>query len=75
MTGIFISYQREDTAPWAGRMYERLAHEFSRDQLFMDVDNIAPGLDFVEVLEEQVAACDALLVLIGRDWVEGGSPS
>jgi hypothetical protein len=75
MTGIFISYRREDTAPWAGRIYERLAHEFSRGQLFMDVDNIAPGLDFVQVLEEQVAACDALLVLIGRDWVEAKNAS
>jgi len=75
MAGIFISYRREDTAPWAGRIYERLAHEFSRNQLFMDVDNIAPGLDFVEVLEEQIAACDALLVLIGRDWVEAKNVS
>jgi hypothetical protein len=41
----------------------------------MDVDNIAPGLDFVQVLEEQVAACDALLVLIGRDWVEAKNAS
>jgi len=70
MTGIFISYRREDTAPWAGRIYERLANEFNRDQLFMDVDNIAPGFDFVQVLEEQVTACDVLLVVIGEGWVE-----
>jgi len=25
MGGIFISYRREDAAPWAGRLYERLA--------------------------------------------------
>ena len=54
MTGIFISYRREDTTLWAGRLYERLANEFNRDQLFMDADNIAPGVDFMQILEEQI---------------------
>jgi hypothetical protein len=70
MAGIFISYRREDTAPWAGRIYERLAHQIDRGQLFMDVDNIAPGMDFVRVLEDQVGACDVILVVIGKDWAE-----
>lgn len=69
MAGIFISYRREDAAPWAGRIYERLAHEFKRDHLFMDVDNITPGSDFVRVLEEHVTACDAILVIIGKNWL------
>ena len=35
----------------------------------MDVDNIAPGLDFVQVLNEQVARCDVLIAVIGRNWL------
>jgi hypothetical protein len=36
----------------------------------MDVEGgIGAGQDFVRVLEEQVGACDAMLVLIGRDWL------
>ncbi len=35
---------------------------------FIDVDNIAPGLDFVHVLDERVAECDVLLAVIGKGW-------
>jgi hypothetical protein len=68
MAGIFISYRRDDAAPWAGRVYERLAQDFKRDQIFMDVDNIAPGLDFVRELERQVGQCNVLIAVIGKDW-------
>jgi hypothetical protein len=68
--GIFISYRRKDAAPWAGRLYERLAREFPRDQLLMDVDAIEPGLDLVHVLDEEVSSCDVLLSIIGPAWVE-----
>lgn len=69
VAGIFISYRRDDAAPWAGRLYERLAREFPR-QMLMDVDAIEPGLDFVKVLDEQVSSCDVMLVLIGPAWME-----
>lgn len=35
----------------------------------MDIDGIEPGEDFVEVLEHKLANTQALLVLIGRDWL------
>jgi formylglycine-generating enzyme required for sulfatase activity len=65
---IFICYRRGDAAV-AGRLYDRLEHTFGPQRLFMDVDNIAPGEDFVAVLKTQVAACDVLLALIGRGWL------
>jgi tetratricopeptide (TPR) repeat protein len=34
----------------------------------MDVDNIPVGLDFAEYLQSQVAACDAMLSIIGPNW-------
>lgn len=70
MAGIFISYRREDSAPWAGRVYERLTKEFKADHVFMDVDNIAPGLDFTRELEQQVGTCEVLLAIIGKRWVD-----
>ena len=36
----------------------------------MDVDNIAPGEDFVRMLELQVAQCDAMLTVIGNNWLD-----
>jgi hypothetical protein len=50
---IFINYRRGDDPGNTGRLFDRLQEVFASDQLFMD-DNIAPGLDFVRVLEEQV---------------------
>ena len=52
---IFISYRREDTAAWAGRLHMALEKSFPREQLFMDVDSISPGLEFVSVLDEQMS--------------------
>lgn len=77
-TRIFISYRREDTAPYAGRIYDRLVTEFGFDQVFLDIDTIPPGDDFVEVLTEKVESCDVLLAVIGKAWLTiadaGGRP-
>ena len=74
---IFISYRREESAPYAGRLWDRLCEEFGRDQLFMDVDTIQPGENFVEIIEEYVGSCDVLIAVIGRQWLsvtdEGGN--
>jgi TolB-like protein len=66
---VFINYRRGDTNAWAGRLHDRLAQTFSREQLFMDVDAIEPGLDFVHELDEQVAKCDVFLSIIGTRWL------
>jgi hypothetical protein len=70
MGGIFISYRRDDSRHAAGRLWDRLQQAYGPEQLFMDVDNVAPGLDFVRVLSEQVAACAAMLVIIGPNWLD-----
>lgn len=69
MAGIFICYRREDTAPYAGRLIDRLAREFSDDQVFMDIDNIEPGDDFAEVIDERLATCNVVIALMGREWL------
>jgi TIR domain len=67
---VFISYRRDDSAGHAGRVHDRLEREFGRDLLFMDVDSIPLGTNFVKVLGEEVAKCDALLALIGPGWLD-----
>jgi F-box protein 11 len=68
--GIFISYRREETAGQAGRLYDRLSGRFGADRVFMDVDSVAFGMDFVQAVTEAVAGCDVLLALIGRQWTD-----
>jgi TIR domain len=69
MSGVFISYRRSDSAPHAGRLYDRLCDYFGADKVFMDVDDIKPGADFVSLIGEKVASCDALIAIIGKGWL------
>src|SRR5262245_60228462 len=67
---IFINYRRDDSPGTAGRLHDRLAQTFGRNNLFMDVDHIPAGVDFVEHLHSQVAACDVFLAVIGPNWLD-----
>jgi hypothetical protein len=69
---IFINYRRDDDPGFIGRLFDRLHEAFEPERLFMDVDNIAPGHDFVRVLQEQVAQCDVLLAVTGKGWINAG---
>src|SRR6185436_15440168 len=69
MKGIFISYRRQDAAGHAGRLYDRLASHFGAERVFMDVEGIEPGLDFVDAIERAVGSCEVLIVIIGPGWL------
>lgn len=69
MGRVFISYRREDAAGFAGRIYDRLTKNLGRESVFIDVDNIPAGLDFVDVLSERVGRCDALVAIVGKNWL------
>jgi hypothetical protein len=58
---IFINYRHGVDPGFTQALFSRLEQGFLPERLFMDVDNIAPGLDFVQVLNEQVARCDVLI--------------
>jgi hypothetical protein len=66
---IFINYRRGDEPGFTQALLGRLEQAFPADQLFIDVDNIPPGEDFVRMLESQVAQCDTLLAVIGHSWL------
>jgi uncharacterized membrane protein YhaH (DUF805 family) len=67
---IFINYRREINAAAAGRLYDRLDQHFDHERLFMDVDGIEPGVDFVKELDDQVARCSAFIAVIGPGWTD-----
>jgi TIR domain len=69
MAGIFISYRREDTAGYAGRLYDQLSAHFGEERVFMDVSDIEPGEDFAKAIETTIHTCDAAVVLIGKNWL------
>jgi hypothetical protein len=69
---FFISYRRDDSAGHVGRLYDALSARFGRQRLFFDIDHIAPGQDFVQVLDSSLNRCSVLLVVIGKRWAGSG---
>jgi hypothetical protein len=66
---VFISYRREDTAPAAGRVYDRLCQLLSKPNVFFDVSTIAGGEIFDRKLMSEIERSDAVLVFIGKSWL------
>jgi hypothetical protein len=65
---VFISYRRSDTQDLAGRLADRLRAVPQIGRVFIDVDGIEPGADFVARLEAALADSDVCLLLIGPAW-------
>ena len=68
MPRIFVSYRRLDSAGHSGRLCDALIRNFGRGSLFLDIDNMQPGDDFVRILEERVRRTDVFLAIIGPRW-------
>ncbi len=68
---VYISYRREDSSGYAGRLYDQLASRAQRGTVFRDVDSIAPGVDFSQAVRSAVLEADALVVVIGLSWLDG----
>ena len=66
---VFISYRRADTADVTGRIRDRLIVHLGADNVFMDVDNIALGLDFRQAVASAIDQADAVLVVMCPAWL------
>lgn len=69
MPGIFISYRRDDSGGHAGALARELGQRFGAEHVFLDLDDIRGGQDFVAALEQALGQCDVLIDLIGRHWL------
>ena len=68
MPKVFVSYRREDSAAITGHLCDRLKGRFGAEQVFVDVDNIPYGIDFVDHIRDMLSRCDVFLAIIGRKW-------
>jgi hypothetical protein len=69
MSGVFISYRREDSGGYAGRLFDILSVHFGKENIYMDLDTIKGGDNFATVIEDKIGQCDALLAVIGERWL------
>lgn len=67
--GVFISYRRRDSAPYARLLHDRLVADFQPDRIFMDIADIGPGADFASLIGHALEAVDAVVVVIGEKWL------
>jgi tetratricopeptide (TPR) repeat protein len=67
---IFINYRRDDSMATAGRLHDRLAQAFGRENLFVDFGHTPAGVDFELHLNNWVAACQVFVTIIGPNWLE-----
>lgn len=69
MSGIFISYRRDDAEGWVTGLAHALRERFGADQVFRDIDTLSPGLSYTEAIERRLAQSDVVLVIIGPRWL------
>ncbi len=66
---IFISYRRDDSRGYAGRLQGDLSRRYSEEHVFRDVE-IPPGADFGEYITGLVDKCNIVLAIIGPGWLD-----
>ena len=72
---IFLSYRRADSAAVVDHLYDRLVARYGRQCLFRDLDDIPLGQNFRSHVREELARCDIVLAVIGRNWSGGKAAS
>jgi len=75
MGAVFVSYRREDSEGQARALSLELVKLLGKDAVFMDVDSIALGRDFRQILQERLGSCDVMVTLIGPGWLDAKDAS
>src|SRR4051794_13534685 len=65
---IFISYRREDSRGYAGRLQSDLSRRYTNEAVFRDIE-IPPGVDFAQHINGLIDHCNVVLVMIGNGWI------
>ena len=66
---IFISYRRDDSRGYAGRLQSDLSRRFADEAVYRDVET-PPGVDFGEHITSLVDRCNVVLAIIGPSWLD-----
>jgi hypothetical protein len=66
---IFISYRREDSRGYAGRLQGDLSRRYTSEAVFRDIE-IPPGVDFAQHINSLIDHCNVVLVIIGNGWLD-----
>lgn len=70
MGTIFINYRRDDSQGASFSLQAHLARHFGKRKIFLDIHGLDAGAEFDLQLDKQVAACSAMIVMIGPYWLK-----
>jgi hypothetical protein len=66
---VFISYRRDESAGYAGRIADSFEKHFGEDKVFRDIESLEPGLDFSEGIDNALESSEVLVAVIGKNWL------
>jgi hypothetical protein len=67
---IFLSYRRADTQDAVGRLADKLRATPGVSKVFMDVEEIDRGQNFMQAIDKAMRRSRVRLVVIGREWTK-----
>ena len=67
---IFISYRRDDSIVIAKLVCDELEKRFDEKNVFMDINDIGYGDNFVQAINDRLEWADVVVVVIGPRWME-----
>jgi formylglycine-generating enzyme required for sulfatase activity len=70
---IVVSYRRKDSPGTVGRVADHLVHKYGADSVFVDIDNIPPGVDFRDHIKTALQRCEIFLAMVGPHWLGKGA--
>jgi hypothetical protein len=70
MPGVFLSYRRNDSGGWAGRLRDHLVVRYGEGRVWQDVEDLTAGSEYLPQILENIASADAVLIVIGPHWLE-----
>lgn len=65
---VFLNYRVSETRMIVGRIAEAIQQRFGVGKVFVDIEGIASGSRFADVIETNLHDCDVICALIGVDW-------
>lgn len=69
MSEIFISYRRNDSSAYTGRIADYLRRCFGEEYIFRDYETLGIGVQFKQEIQNFILSSNVVLVVIGPDWV------
>jgi hypothetical protein len=70
---LFTSYRRSDSQDFSARLADRLRKAPGIADVFLDVEEIGAGKDFVRRIQSSLAGASVCLIVIGPNW-RGAAP-